>query len=239
MCFICYWVIIISRLMCDDWCLVNWLLPSDQWLDDRRPVTRWPVTDAWWLNVLCLVITEWLVTGCPLPGWLAKNCPVPGWPVTGWPVNGGLTLQMHSAWWVLPWQYSPVGWFSHQLYCQQINLKWQPVISSCSVSSLSSWIFLQHTYDVCLQESKFLQTKYYTQSKSITWNKKNILNNCDDYPSALLYVHNRREQSSWKVAKIHDMDKAINNNKKSKNDLHKIITSWVEGMIEDHNESKD
>ena len=32
---------------------------------------------------------------------------------------------------------------------------------------------------------------------------------------------------------------AINNNKKSKNDLHKIIRSWVEWMIEEHKKDKD
>ena len=60
----------------------------------------------------------------------------------------------------------------------------------------------------------------------------------DRYPTALLYVRNRREQSSWKVAKIHDTDVTIKTNKKSKNDLQKIITSWMDEMTEDHNKSK-
>ena len=139
-----------------------------------------PVTGAWcnhWMTGDWMtgdrLSSAWL-TSEKLPGaWLTSDWLTGAWLTGDWLTSDWLT----DDWWTYfgciqhpsrshldgsyPWQYSPVGWCSHQLYCHQINLKWQPVFSSCSVSSLSSLTFLQLTYDVCLQVSKFLQTKYY------------------------------------------------------------------------------
>ena len=147
-----------------DWCLV-----TGDWL-----------TGDWWLNARCLVITEWPETGQPVTAdwltdaWLTgENCLVPGWLVdrltsdclTGdwWTYTldaFSIRVEAHHAG-SYPWQYRPVWWCYRQLNCHQTDLNWYPIFSSCSVSSLSSLIFLQPTFDVCLQVSRFLQTKYY------------------------------------------------------------------------------
>ena len=219
-----------------DWCMVikcpvpgEWWLVLGAWwslLNDWWPVTgtwnRWLVT-GWlvpgWPVINCLM-SVWPVIGWPVTGWSVIGWPVTGWPVTGWPVSGwrvtcdrwlvDYTLDALSThvplWWVLPQQYSPVGWCSHQRSCLQMHLIRKPA-SSCFFSSFSWLTFLQNKCVSYLQESRSFLTKDYRWNKLTTWNKKNMINNFGDYPTALLYVHNRRERPSWKVMKMYDMDK--------------------------------
>ena len=91
-----------KRLLPDDRCLVNWLVPGARWL-----VALWLVPGDWMTSARWLVITAW---------WL-----VPGWPVTGdwwlvsddwWLVARCLIDQCLAARWWLTSDRLPGAWLT-------------------------------------------------------------------------------------------------------------------------------
>ena len=104
-----------------------------------------------------------LLTSEKLPGaWLTDEKLTSGWLTGAW---WTYTFDAFSIWVKATLMGLTPGsialWGGAPINSHQMDLNWQPGFSCCSVSSLSSLIFLQHTFNICVQVSRFLQTKYY------------------------------------------------------------------------------
>ena len=219
-------------LVITKWPVTGWPVTGDRllgaWLTGENLSSAWLIgeylsrawlTGAWltgtwftgdWLTGDWLLVTGWSVPGS-----------VTGWPVTSnWWTYTLDTLSVSKQkppWWVLPLAVKPCGVVFPSKVLSSDNSE---VTASLLFLLFCLFPVITDFFAACVWRlSAVFQVssdQYYTSSKSITWNKKNISNSYGDYLTVLLYVHNHCEQSSWKVAKIHDMDKVIKLTKNQK-----------------------